>query len=167
MSKIAKWIASGVIGGSRILGPELITNGNMETGSPPANWSAGADTPTLSSAADQRTGGTGTKSLDIAIAVGQAAGTVLQTGITTEVGATYRFSAWGKNVDADHYTLVVYTNSYGATPVLHEEDAASWMNYTADFISAEAGVHVVLLAVGAAGQHARIDDVSLRKVLHP
>lgn len=74
----------------------LYTNGDMETGDPPSSW--GASGGTMDGVADERTGGAGVQSIQIARLDNQYP-YVFQS-ITTEAGHWYRFLAWMRNVDA-------------------------------------------------------------------
>ena len=74
-------------------GSDLIVNGNMETGNPPSSWTA--VTSNLSSVADQRTGGTGTQSMEIAGTAGNI-GKATEV-VTTSVGTWYQIISYEKN----------------------------------------------------------------------
>jgi len=45
-------------------GSELLTNGSMEAGSPPSNWTVAGTDATITSVTDERTGGAGTKAIE-------------------------------------------------------------------------------------------------------
>lgn len=83
-----------------VAGAELLTNGNMETGDPPSNWTANAGS-TLSSFADERTGGSGAKSLNIVRGSDNHAANQIIYSVTTDrwfVGNIYAKSLTGNNV---------------------------------------------------------------------
>jgi hypothetical protein len=143
-------------------GPELVTNGGFETGNPPTGWP-----PTNSiaaSLADARPGSAGTKSIKLTLSVGQIIGYVLQDVVALS-GKTYSFSAWYKNVTADHVSLVVYDQSYGTQYFSVDKVESGWTNFTANFVSTSVGCHVGLYVVGVAGQYVEFDDVSIKEVL--
>ena len=68
-------------------GGELITNGNMEAGTPPTGWTSG----TFSGVADERTGGSGVQSMHV------SAGGPKQDFSTTN-GTWLQMSAWSRYV---------------------------------------------------------------------
>ncbi len=75
------------------LGGELIDNGNMEDGDPPTGWTSVNDT--ISSAADERTGGEGTKSLEFERKVSADRARYSKT---FSEGRLYKYSVWLKNL---------------------------------------------------------------------
>ena len=89
-------------------GAELLVNGNMEAGNPPSNWvdKGGA---TLSSVADERTGGSGTAALHGITGAGSAS--VASQTITTVVGSLYRVDGWIKNIDGTGVLFVIRTGT--------------------------------------------------------
>ena len=76
------------------LGGELLTNGDMETGDPPASWTA--INATLDGVADERTGGSGEQSLSI-INSGPFNGRATQP-IVNDDGDWLQIVAWGRKV---------------------------------------------------------------------
>jgi hypothetical protein len=80
------------------LGAELLTNGNMETGSPPTSWTAG-NSATLAAAADERTGGAGAQSLQITN--GAASAGEAYQDIEVTAGRWYTFQSFFKRVDSN------------------------------------------------------------------
>ena len=87
----------GAAGGGEAL-TELLTNGNMETGSPPDDWTPNAVT-TATQAADERTDGAGSYSLNIADD-GSARPMASQSGVPLLLGRLYLCSAWIKRISA-------------------------------------------------------------------
>jgi hypothetical protein len=77
------------------LGAELVTNGSMEAGSPPSSWSLVVGT--AASVADERTGGSGTKSYGLNPS-GAATGRAHQILAAASAGTWLRLSGWGKKV---------------------------------------------------------------------
>jgi hypothetical protein len=101
----ASWaIVGGVAVNIPTLGTESLSNGNMETGSPPTGWDTITATP--ASVADERTGGTGTKALQVTLASGNY-GTVYQA-IATTIGKFHELTFWAKKGSA--------TAGYQTTP---------------------------------------------------
>lgn len=80
------------------LNGELLTNGNMETGDPPSNWTG--VTAILDGVADERTGGAGVQSISI-VNNGVNFGEAYQ-GITSPVGTWIRVSGYRKVVTVLH-----------------------------------------------------------------
>jgi hypothetical protein len=136
-------------------GAEDITNGNMETGDPPSNWtSVGA---TLDRAADERTGGTGVSSLSVANA-GAATGFAEQV-LDSPDGTWMRLTLYSRRVTGDPFwgfyesdnSLI---NTTGGT-------SASWTLRTMTARLKGAGCKIRLSVNSAvAGEEARFDDVS-------
>ena len=79
-------LGSGLIDGDTL-------NGNMETGSPPTGWTL-QNGATLSSDADERTGGSGTKSLGTIRGTGHIVAT---QPFSTTTGIWYLLDFWGKS----------------------------------------------------------------------
>ncbi len=145
--------------------PSLIANGGMENGSPPAGWVQGADLPALSSAADQRTGGSGAKSLDVAISAGQAAGTVVYALTGLRPGKSYRLTGWVKNIDADYNVIVVYNSAWSVLALMDNlHTGAAWTYYSHEFTANDATGYLLLVVHGDPGEHVRYDDFSLREI---
>ena len=74
---------------------EFLTNGNFETGDPPTGWSADPHL-LMSSYADQRPGGIGSKCLKIELEAGADYPAAKQTPAALAVGTWYKASAWRK-----------------------------------------------------------------------
>ena len=80
------------------LSAELVANGSMEVGDPPSSWVYGISTG--SSVADERTGGSGSKSMKSLRGAGQPAiANVIQT-FSASNGKWFLVSGWTKNIDA-------------------------------------------------------------------
>lgn len=140
---------------SPTLGSELLTNGNMETGDPPSSWTPNA-TPTLSSVADERTGGAGSKSINI------VRGTNDNTAFQAVTLANYdwcQLSAWVKNVDS---SVGVRVQTGSAEIVLPYNVTTSWVNNIATG-TVNSGFHSIRLTVGTDGG-GRVDDVVYKKI---
>jgi hypothetical protein len=143
-------------------GPNLISTGDMEAGSPPTGWTA--SDATLTSVADESTGGSGTKSLNIAIAAGKTAGAGYADA-TVENGATYRLDLWAKMVSGDHFTVNIYNSAWGLIVGFDPTTAAAWTKSFYDFVATDTTIHVLIFVIGAQGQQGRIDRVTLREKL--
>jgi hypothetical protein len=88
-------------------GGELLTNGDMETGSPPTGWIASAST--LARATDERTGGVGSYSLSIA-RNGSNFFQAYRKGATA-VGDWVKLTAWYKRIDAAQVSLTIQNDT--------------------------------------------------------
>lgn len=143
-------------------GSELLTNGDMETGSPPTGWSVVASTPT--SEADERTGGAGVASLQ-----GLSTGTGeqrLYRSFTAQSGRFAEMTGWMRNVDATDVRLTIY-DAVGNTAVPFKANfysATSWVKgglirRTSTSTTAQARIRV-----SAIGQAARVDDLSVKYI---
>lgn len=75
------------------MGTEMVTNGSMEAGNPPTNWTA--TNSTLASVADQGTGGTGTQSVEVTGTTGYGEVNQSQTFV---INNWYYLNGWGKVV---------------------------------------------------------------------
>ena len=138
------------------LGTELLINGNMETGDPPSNWSA--VTAVLSAAVDERTGGSGTKSINVANSgtnFGQA-----RQAITLEAGAWYVLSGWMKNITASGRINVV-----DSTWLRTSVSTASWALYATTGRSPDTSDTVRCSnQTNVDTQNCHYDDLSLKKL---
>lgn len=149
------------------LGAELIVNGDMETGDPPTGWGAWVDAPVVSSVTDGQPGAVGTKALDIAASAGQTTATVnydITPALTA--GKTYRQSFWYKNVDSSNIVINLYRSDYGDVVEIGSlKNQTEWTNETVDFVCPFAGGHLIILVYATVGQHARLNDYSIKEVL--
>lgn len=148
------------------LGSSLVPNGNMETGSPPSEWIPATGTPVLTSVADERPGGAGTKALDVAVNTGEANGSALNA-ITLEVGKTYRLEGWVKNINATKVILIVYSGAFNVMAIIDNITATAWTKYSTDFVCTEATGTIAITVIGTQTKHAEVDDVTIRKILNP
>lgn len=142
-------------------GAELLNNGNMETGNPPANWT-GVNA-TLAQVAEERTGGAGSNCLSIA-RNGTNYFDAYQKGVTS-AGNMVEFSAYYKRVDATIVDLMVYNDTGGtvlaATPDIN---ATSWTNKVLIARAIDSNCRAFLrgYSSGANGVKNYYDDVSLK-----
>lgn len=146
-------------GTGETLGDELVTNGNMETGDPPTGWAVGAGS-TLSSVADERTGGAGSKSLNVARGSSNYSASQNVSGLI--VGAAYLVSAWVKNVDSGGVGVGMDLG-FG----LSYSTSTSWAQKTFRYTSVATTKTFWGMVAGTAGQQGRIDDYSVSQVLTP
>lgn len=108
----------------------LIANGSMEAGDPPTGFEAGAAA-VLASVAEERTGGSGSKSLGVTM--GASAGPyALSAAFTRTVGKWYIMRAWMRNVDT---TQGCHMRWLDTTSKLAPEDAP--YHTATDWIEAE------------------------------
>ncbi len=141
--------------------PELLINGNMELGDPPAYW-VPVSTTTLSSVADERTGGSGTQSMNI---VKPFHGVCALQNIDTQVDILYKVNGWLKNIDA-LYTRVLKQDIDSENDVHGTNiSATSWTEDTFFFQATSELSQIVLFMAGSEGEQARADDLSVQEVL--
>lgn len=143
-------------GATQVVGSELVSNGNMETGSPPTGWNTGAAT--LSSDADERTGGAGSKSLGITGNNGAYGG----QDLTLVLNAMYFAKGWVKNITSTG--IGIWMNSGGSNVFAAPySPSTSWVTAGA-LIRATATSNNVRVYIQGAVQLGRGDDVSVVRV---
>lgn len=148
-------IASGVLTITPTGGPNLLVNGNMETGDPPSSWTANAGA-ILDGVADERTGGIGVQSLEATRGTNDHA--AFQSTPSGQQPGFYGGSAWVKNIDA--IEVHIFTTSTASII----SASTSWTKlYTAWRQGAAASLLTRNYVTGAAGQKGRFDDWSLQK----
>lgn len=144
-------------------------NGNMETGDPPTGFTAGAGT-ILDSAADERTGGAGAASLDIARNGGNfpQAYQAFLTGISA--GDWFFASGWAKRIDTNTAYQQLLSR-LGATLLASIGSAGygstSWGQSVGVGRAVDNGVRYYCVAEAsgkADGTHSRFDDLYLSKL---
>ena len=142
-------------------GSELITNGDMEAGDPPTGWSPSGGS-TLSSVADERTSGSGSKSMNAVRGTSQTPAFNAATAISLGL---YRCSAWYRNIDA----ISVYAAFSGGMGGLTLASTAStdWTYGEAYGTSTTTIAQGNAFLVGAVGVQGRYDDMSQKQVLTP
>ena len=156
---------SGLAAPVPVAGAELLTNGNMESGDPPTGWLNGGSA-TLTAAADERTGGSGTKSINIAVASG-GAGEAYRAGATTANG-WLRAGVWRKNIDsASGAQLLLYTSGYALISASGYSVAAAWNETVVIARSPTTSTLIFLKTVGAVGTAARFDDATMAMLSLP
>lgn len=138
------------------LGADDITNGDMETGSPPSNWSG--DGATLASEADERTGGSGSASISVTND-GAARGYAVQS-LDLPDGTWVRADLWRKKITGDpHWRITesddtLLTSGGGA--------ATSWVHSYLTCRLVGASCKLKLGSSVNVGEEARFDDVSVK-----
>ena len=142
-------------------GSELITNGDMEAGNPPTGWSPNGGS-TLSSVADERTSGSGSKSMN---AVRGTSPIPAFNGATAISLGLYRCSAWYRNIDA----ISVYAAFSGGMGglILASTASTDWTYGEAYGTSTTTNAQGNAFLVGAVGVQGRYDDMSQKQVLTP
>ncbi len=143
-------------------GPNLVTNGSMETGDPPTGW--GSAFAALSSVAEERTGGAGTHCLNMA-----RANSVLPhayQAIATVPSATYALHGWIRNVDQQWVRLTAWDVVGDAKIGGETEQAATaWKEADTTHVCPSASTQVRVRGYAPAGTYpngtsVRADDVS-------
>lgn len=149
--------AGGVITASPSVGANVISNGNIESGNPPTGWSA-VGSSTLSSVADERTGGSGSKALE-------AARGVVATSVTKNDTVTiYRWhclSAWLKRGTATDIAVQL-------------GDSGNWKKTTStDWVQAfglgyenDTTLNSQVFLAGSSGVTGRVDDYVAQPLTH-
>lgn len=137
------------------LGSELIANGNMETGSPPSNWSA------LNASISAGTGRSGTgQSLVTTNSTPGSFGHTYQV-ISIANGKWAMLSAWGRRITTEAQVRV-WLSGFGG--LLYSIPAYTSPSWTSQFITFRAGATTQIahtnFATGS-GLQSEIDDVSL------
>ncbi len=144
------------------LGPELVPNGGFETGNPPTGWS-GLYTPgTLSTVADARPGSSGSKSLDLVLT---AAVNDVYIVVPWQTGKNYFLQIWCKNIDTTAINPNVLSSGFDSLLFLGDGAVGTWDNLQATFTGTTNNGYMLFYVGGAVGQHARIDDISIREIL--
>lgn len=152
----ATWaVSGGAAKNTPTLGSELVTNGNMETGDPPTGWPV-ISAATVSSVADERTGGAGAQSLNVA----RNGGNFPSAGqnVATTTGGWYAISAWGRRVDASVASLQL---EFGATFSSNYDATWSQKSFVYRALDALLNIRLVLNAA-VDGESGRLDDVSIK-----
>lgn len=145
---------------AQTLGAELLTNGSMEAGSPPAGYVAAGST-TLSAEAEERTGGSGAQCLDVASAVDGNFPYGYQD-VTVDSGEYYAIGGWARNVNA---TGVRFETSNPAVQFPSPNYAGTtWVEVKRIIRFTSTSTRIRCLASADAGESGRFDDLSLKKI---
>ena len=141
---------------------ETLTNGNMETGDPPTGWIPNAAT--LSAVADERTGGSGSKSLNIAFS-GASAVRAYQAS-SLPAGALGRLSLWGRSVDGTNVNLQPRWSTIGYLPGVTTQTGWTYIAHTRTEPNGNPTFQLYA-GVASGSSNARVDDCSLVQFLTP
>lgn len=161
--------ASGYIkaaGTGETLGSELWTNGNMETGDPPTGWNTVLGS-AVSRAADERTGGAGSYSLECTNTTGAGFGSESDYDIGNATGKLYKQSVWMKAISPDGVYLFVAWEG-GLTGTL--SNSTSWanvVNYYTSTTSLGERIYLYLNSNTVDSWVGRYYDYSIKQVLTP
>lgn len=144
------------------LGSELLTNGTMETGSPPTNWTASSST--LAAAADPRTGSAGSASLVVTNASANASA---WQRIVTATGDWVQLSGWQRNVTATSSLMRMLNNSLADLIPSQGTSGTTWISTVMSARATNAFIDIYLRTLGAIGLESRYDDLSAKKITLP
>ena len=137
---------------------ELITNGNMETGTPPSGWTP-VNGAVLSSVADERTGGTGTQALDIV--KGNSDAVVFQN-FTAPTNVWYLVSTYVKSIGSGG-GIYIYTNQSSNTLRSLYIGSTSWTNLVQT--GRWTGTPSIISLSNSGYSTFRVDDVSVKPLI--
>ncbi|MFC1754526.1 LamG-like jellyroll fold domain-containing protein, partial [Thermoproteota archaeon] len=147
---------------SETLGTERVTDGNMEAGGT-SSWLP--STSTVAKVADERTGGSGSQSLEI-VATGLGTGYGVQT-ISLTQGKIYKFSGWLKNYNCSGGAISVYNAAYtsysNSVPPDGEWTYVEGYFNNTEGTSPELYIHCTG-GTGETGRVLRADEISIREV---
>lgn len=148
---------TGILSAAPSLGSELITNGNMETGTPPSSWSAVASA--VLTASTERTGGAGTKSLNVERGTTDYSAS---QNYSLADGEWFKLNYWYRCLTATSATITTNSGSQsGYTGV-----ATSWTNKTLSGRKVGVGSGQYRInVVGSQGNQAEFDDVSAKLIV--
>ena len=159
----ATWSASGsqAVNTGLTLGSDLLTNPSMEAGDPPTGWLP-LSAPTLSSAADERTGGSGSACLNMAR--NGTSNPLAYQAYTASVGEFFRMDGWHKRIDCTNVDIyIVNTQS-----VLRFKTNTDWANAVRDCISTATAIQIRCSGRTTTDpQSSRFDDVSFKQYTAP
>ncbi len=146
--------------GTPVLGAELVTNGNMETGDPPTGWTAA--TATLDGVADERTGGDGAQSLSVA-RNGANYSHATHT-FTAAIGRWIYTTLWGKVVTGGSFEAVIKSGAAVTDGSIGANSSTSWVQVrnTCRISGANPYIRLTNYSSGADGTECRFDDISVK-----
>ena len=151
-------------GGSLMDGDTL--NGNMETDDPPTGWAAGSAT--LDGVADERDGGAGAQSINIAL-TGTAKGQAGRAA-TTVAGSWYELSGWLKKVTGGNPLIHFYLNAdpWTAWGPTISGSLTSWQAVQKTTRVPATNSFVALqVPLGDAADNSNFDDIVLKPITLP
>ncbi len=145
---------------STAVGSELLTNGNMETGSPPTGWTAYNSSVSADTSAH-------TGSQDLKITSNGGAQGVAYRGVTLTPGHYYNITAWVKNGSASAVSVYMADDQNSNNAVLYGlPSGADWTQYSGYF-TAGAGTDTVSFVCNGASSYCFVDDVSIKEAGDP
>lgn len=162
-TKTSTFSGTFTLGTGETYGSTLLSNGNMETGDPPTGWIG--NNSTLSSVADERTGGSGTKSIKV-----ERTGTDSCAYQTIALnGALIKYDYWRKG-DGTNNGRLILSNALSGTVSLFEDSSyttATWENRTGLKTLNSATIYVRLATSSTIAAYSQFDDANLYQVLTP
>ena len=155
----ATWtISGGKAINTPTLGSELVINGNMETGDPPANWYT---TGIISSVADERTGGAGTQSLHLDSSVWLARIAHQQPG--GAVGPWYALSGWGRGVSHPQHIWRIMDSGFNTLSQI-AKSSSTWLESVVTGRAIDTSGQIAIATHNVTGATCRADDVSFKPI---
>lgn len=149
-------ISSGAVVATPTYSANVLTNSDMETGDPPSGYNAKFSA-VLSSAADERTGGTGSASLNAARGTTNTTVSRAIEVATIPKGQFFRWSLWMRNVDAaTGVTAGLYNNLDQIAFAYYA--STDWASRTAYGHNSLGQMTMNFYISGSQGQSARFDD---------
>jgi hypothetical protein len=143
-------VAGGVAINTPVPGPELLTNGNMETADPPSSWTA--VNATLDGVADERTGGGGSQSLDVLRTSGTGSAKQQITGLP----GFYRFTGWLKAISGSGCA------GFSVAPYPLVNSDVAWTYKTGEVLNTATNPYIYLIAGPNAADEHRFDDIHVK-----
>ena len=156
--------SSRFLGGGKLPAPvptygnNLIVNGTMETGSPPSNWTLVASA-TLASYAENRPGGSGSKSLELTRGTTDVSG--VSDTVTGVSNQWYCATAWVKKLDGTK-GWISFNGVNSATA--NDNITTNWAQQVRCGISTSTSHSIRLNQTGAQGTKSLFDDIEHRQV---
>jgi len=159
------WTSDGSKASSNItLRGELLENGNMETGDPPTGWVPQGGPPVLDGVADERTGGAGIQSMDVAMGGGDFWGRAYRAAAST-LGTWYQMTGWVRNVDAVEGWLALWESTVSAISEGARVAGINWVQSVVTGRATGANVYAYCrIRAAVNGNSCRFDDVSIKEI---
>lgn len=147
--------------GSATRDTELVTNGDMETGDPPSNWTTAGD----AIASRETSPHGGTYCIGVSTATGGLSNRIHQN-ISTTTGELYEITVWAKT-DADGIAYLALEDETNGGYVIAEETirATGWTKWNKFFVATAGNPTLQIRLAAYANVKAYFDDVSVKKVL--
>ena len=147
-----------------VLGSELLTNGNMETGNPPSNWALQIGN-SASAANDQGPGGVGNFSYE-SIYGGTATWAAIET-VNLTLGSVYKLSGWVRSVDGGYCGLALAKPDSSPFYFSGSLTSTSWTYVQTVVTTTVTGMHPVVLVNSSLNKRCHYDDISVKPVTSP